>query len=360
LSIICFADDLTDGMAAAAHDDGSAIDMDQHQHQHQHDSAAAQPPQFECDRDGVPRRSADQRGHWSCSVKPGQQLPMGRCQLNSETVPWPRGHKPTPNGGHVGEKQGRISSYLAAPEAETQQAAAGEREEWTTSQVDRIVRNQTAKYPSSSSPTHTTHHHASSSSAAAAYEYEYAAMAGHEFADDELVQSIDVLSLYGVLQPPNVTQATIIELKSMREPPAKVQQVLHCVAVLLGERHDTWFECRDMVSSDDFRAKLLMLDIGRLRARQVQVVKRMMTAEASEFVPELMAKVSPVAAELLRWVTKAVQIFDLVQASSASGTAAGTSAAAETSSPSLFHDDDEPQIDPSMTVTHQNFGFMHT
>lgn len=282
-------------------------------------------PHREHDRDGMSRRSTEQRGKWSCSVKPGPQLAMGRCQLNSETIPWPRGHKPTPNGGRVGEKQGRIASYLAP---EPQQPAVGEREEWTQEQVNNIIHNQT-KYADNSPTTNA-----------------YALPSGQDYDDDELVQSIDVLSLYGVLQPPNITQATIIELKSMREPPQKVQQVLHCVAILLGVRHDTWYECRDMVSSDDFRAQLLMMDIGRLNSKQVQIVKNI-TAQP-EFVPELMAKVSPVAAELLGWVSKAVQIFQLIEASAGTGTSATHGALSST----------DRHIDPSMTVTHQNFGFV--
>jgi hypothetical protein len=251
-------------------------------------------------------------------------LPMNTLTLAGYTVPWPKGFVPTANGSSKGMKWGQVSRFDAAdPAWERPQAATDLNTPWTAQEVEAIVQKQKQPKQKSVAPSGRGAYGAGGGGGGGGGGYSHSMQSesmdifgggGMDGAEgDRLSTPVDVLSLYGTLQPPMLQQSTITELRSLRKPPPTVHAVFRCVACLLNYPDDSWAGCREMVAHSSFRAQMLMLDTASLSWQMLRPVRRYL--QEPDFEPELVRRQSPVAAELLGWVIQVVQLFDLVRES---------------------------------------------
>jgi hypothetical protein len=247
---------------------------------------------------------------------PRTVMPMNTLTLAGHTVPWPKGFVPTANGGSKGVKWGQVSRFDAPPpEWEQSQTATALKTPHTADEVDAIVQRQKQGKQEPAAPSNKGIFGGYGDVGRSVRTENVDMMSGGALSGggDMLSEPVDVLSLYGTLQPPMLSQSAITELRSLRKPPPTVHAVFRCVACLLNYPDDTWAGCREMVSHASFRAQMLMLDTSSLTWQMLRPVRRYL--QDPDFEPELVRRQSPVASELLGWIIQVVELFDLIHES---------------------------------------------
>ena len=69
-----------------------------------------------------------------------------------------------------------------------------------------------------------------------------------------------------------VCKSGIVELKSFATPPQAVEEVLTCIAVLLGQQDVSWRAIKKMLGDSNFLNKLVKLDQNSVTPQQAETV----------------------------------------------------------------------------------------
>ena len=111
---------------------------------------------------------------------------------------------------------------------------------------------------------------------------------------------------------PQFTREQLFEAKRILRPHEHVHRVFYCVAQLLGYSDTSWPGCREMISGEHFLREIVMIDIARIGAERIDLVRGELMDRT--FNPERTRRQSLLAADLLVWCIHVVQEFDRVTA----------------------------------------------
>ena len=127
----------------------------------------------------------------------------------------------------------------------------------------------------------------------------------------EVVQKEDEFNaevLHSRVPAAPLDRSSVVELKSMRSPPAAVHRICQAIAVLLYVSDLSWPGCQDMMANPDFLNELNRLRAGYINNEEV-VMARSIISEGA-LVPDQVRKQSTHAANVLYWLLQVLENAD--------------------------------------------------
>ena len=121
----------------------------------------------------------------------------------------------------------------------------------------------------------------------------------------------------------SLSKAEIVEVKSMKSPPPKLQAVLTCVAMLKGMKEpDTWQTIKKMLTDTGFINSLMTISFEDLKDAKVARVQELIARE--ELSPETVRRFSRFAEALIVWVIALIGCYTRYTAVTGSTAASGS------------------------------------
>jgi dynein heavy chain len=111
----------------------------------------------------------------------------------------------------------------------------------------------------------------------------------------------------------SLSRDDITEIRAFAKPPAAVQSVCECVAILRGQKEVSWKSAKAMMASTNFLSELVNFDKDSLTAKTTGRVVNDYVKKLPNFTHESMLSVSTAGAGLLNWVLAMVNYYDVAK-----------------------------------------------